>query len=107
VTLLKPADVVTDRDELFSGSLVFSDAREGESLKAFLRERTRRILKPKLTRARDPWPRARLEQRLLGYGNTAKLLVFYYNVPTVTLTALWERGDRWTPLFLRRSKPSA
>ncbi|HEX7499090.1 MAG TPA: hypothetical protein VF524_02185, partial [Polyangia bacterium] len=49
------------------------------------------------------------EQRLLGYGNGAHLLVFFYNVPTVTLTALWapeEASVLWKPLFRRRPKPA-
>lgn len=107
VRLLDPPEIVPDEEDLFSGPRVFGDAREREALRDFLRKRTTKILEPKLTRPRDRWPRSKLEDRLLGYSNTAKLLVFYYNVPTVTLTALWEKGDGWAPLFMRRPKPSA
>ncbi len=107
VSLLPPPDVVSDRDEMFTGREVFTDLRERDSLKAFLQEQTAAILRPKTMRRRDPWTQDKLHDRLLGYGNTGKLLVFYYNVPTVTVTALWERGANWTPLFRRRPKPSA
>ena len=107
VRLLEPPEIVSDKDDLFSGPRVFADAREREALQDFLRKRTTKILAPKLSRPRDRWPRSKLEDRLLGYSNTAKLLVFYYNVPTVTLTAVWEKGDGWSPLFMRRPKPSA
>lgn len=107
VSLLAPPDLISDRDELFKGRGVFTDARERDGLQAFLREQTATLLHPKTTRRRDPWPQDKLEERLLGYGNTGKLIVFYYNVPTVTVTALWERGSNWVPLFRRRPKPSA
>lgn len=46
--------------------------------------------------------------RALGYGNSAKLLVFFYNVPTCTVTALWKQGSYggrpFVPLFPRREK---
>jgi HD superfamily phosphohydrolase len=107
VTLLSPPDIVSDKDEVFSGRKVFPDRREREGLMQFLSEQAKRLLMHKLTRRRNPWRRIQLEERLLGYGNTAKLLVFYYNVPTVTMTALWEAGDNWVPLFRRRPKPAA
>lgn len=49
-----------------------------------------------------------IEERILGYGNRAFLVVFPYNTPTQTLTCLWAEGlvDRkpWFPLFPRRKK---
>jgi HD superfamily phosphohydrolase len=54
------------------------------------------------------WPNARIEQRVLGYGNQAFLIAFPYNVPTQTLTLLWSRGTvdgtEWMPLLPRRRK---
>lgn len=49
-----------------------------------------------------------LQDRGLGYGNHALLLVSAYNTPTATLTALWADGNylgrKWTPVFPRRKK---
>ena len=35
------------------------------------------------------WSGAKFKDRLLGYGNPGGLNVFFYNVPTSTVTALW------------------
>jgi len=61
-------------------------------------------LEPKRARERDPWDEEKLSRRLLGYGNGGHLIVFHYNVPTMTLTALWCEGPGWKPLFPRREK---
>lgn len=54
------------------------------------------------------WDEEKRKQRSLGYGNSQKLTVFFYNVPTSTLPILWKRGTyrgrKWGPLFLRREK---
>lgn len=54
------------------------------------------------------WPEELRRERSLGYGNSQKLTVFFYNVPTSTLPMLWKRGKhrdtQWEPLFLRREK---
>ncbi len=66
-----------------------------------------------LLRLRKPdWPEDRYRGRRLGYGNSAKLFLTQYNVPTCTLTCLWAGGrikvlDRWIdwkPLVGRRDK---
>lgn len=52
--------------------------------------------------------RKKARDRALGYGNRGMLLVFPYNVPSQTLTALWAHGTfngfPWQPLFRRRKK---
>ena len=49
-----------------------------------------------------------INERVLGYGNRALLVVFPYNTPTQTLTCLWATGDfdglRWESLMPRRKK---
>jgi hypothetical protein len=54
------------------------------------------------------WPLEKLDDRILGYGNSGGLTVFYYNVPTTTVTALWStshsEGATWTALFPRRPR---
>ena len=48
------------------------------------------------------------EDKGLGYGDSGYLVIFPYNTPTQTLTALWAGGDvdgvPWEPLFPRRPK---
>jgi HD superfamily phosphohydrolase len=48
------------------------------------------------------------DERTLGYGNKAFLVVFPYNTPTQTLTCLWKEGAvdgvEWVPLVPRRPK---
>ncbi len=97
---------VADVDTNLSSTDVFGDAQERDDLRQFLAEVGRRLLAPKVARTERPWSEADLADRVLGYGNTAQLVVFNYNVPTVTITALWEKGDGWIPLFQRRSKPA-
>jgi HD superfamily phosphohydrolase len=49
-----------------------------------------------------------VEERVLGYGNDAFLVVFGYNTPTQALTCIWKDGMfdglPWMPLFPRRPK---
>lgn len=48
------------------------------------------------------------EERALGYGNDAYLVVFDYNTPAQSLTCLWADGQvagvPWTPVYPRRKK---
>jgi hypothetical protein len=54
------------------------------------------------------WQDELKEERSLGYGNSQKLVVFFYNTPTSTLPILWKEGiyngKRWQALFPRREK---
>ena len=51
---------------------------------------------------------AKADERCLGYGNKANLVVFPYNTPAQTLTCMWASGKyggvSWVPLFPRRKK---
>jgi HD superfamily phosphohydrolase len=57
---------------------------------------------------REAWGEKKTQDRLLGYGNHGGLNVFYYNVPTTTITALWKsasvHGTSWMSLFPRRPR---
>lgn len=103
-----PFEKVNEVDDLFAAnSKVLPNAIERDDLRDFLATKSRQLLASNLTRATNPWSSEKLEQRLLGYGNSARLLVFFYNVPTVTLTPLWKgNDDDWSALFPRRAKPS-
>lgn len=54
------------------------------------------------------WGEEKTKDRLLGYGNAGRLTVFYYNVPTTTVTALWKKcaynEKFWNALFSRRER---
>jgi hypothetical protein len=58
------------------------------------------------------WSDERIENRILGYGNSAKLFISQTNVPTCTLTCLWSGGlieiegkqIDWIPLIERIEK---
>lgn len=57
---------------------------------------------------REAWGEEKTQSRLLGYGNHGGLNVFYYNVPTTTVTALWRSSKTprasWMGLFPRRPR---
>jgi hypothetical protein len=58
------------------------------------------------------WEERKFADRALGYGNLCRVLVSYSNVPTITLTALWQNGDieingniiEWKELLPRTKK---
>lgn len=52
------------------------------------------------------WNETRVMNSLLGYNNAQQLIVFPWNTPTYTLTALWlsSRKEKWFPLFQRIDK---
>jgi HD superfamily phosphohydrolase len=112
LTTLKPSEIIPEASSLFKSNAIIRDKNERKELKRFLQRETRKMMEYKLARSDDRWTTQKLEERLLGYGNGAHLLVFFYNVPTVTLTALWAPEDApgpddlWKPLFRRRPKPA-
>ena len=72
------------------------------------RERCREIGRSLLTDGNELHNDAWIEERVLGYGNEAFMVVFPYNTPTQTLTCLWKAGTvdgiEWVPLIPRRPK---
>jgi HD superfamily phosphohydrolase len=56
----------------------------------------------------EEWGAKKTEERLLGYGNHGGLNVFFYNVPTSTVSAIWKdckaRSPGWMALFPRRGR---
>lgn len=106
--IIEPETIVSKNDGVFTKDGLFRAPEERDDFRLFLAEKARGVLAEYMIRSERPWNKEKLDARLLGYGNTAQLLVFYYNVPTVTLTCFWASGDAsgWIPLFPRRSKPS-
>lgn len=108
VHIIEPEAIIAEDRGIFARNDVFRSSEERDDFQKFLAKHAREILEPNVFRSERPWNREKLENRLLGYGNTGQLLVFYYNVPAVTLTCLWASGEasEWAPLFPRRTKPS-
>ncbi|MGP0018508.1 MAG: HD domain-containing protein [Candidatus Sulfotelmatobacter sp.] len=98
--IIAPADLSCFQPAagVFADTVTAQKARE-----AFVRA-GRRALADK----RELWKQEKLEGRLLGYGNFGGLTVFYYNVPTATVTALWKSSpvssSEWLGLFPRRPR---
>ena len=105
--MLDPHESLVERNRTFDSDEIIPNPEDRDSLRVFLEQRMRRALGPNLCREDRAWTEKKLSERLLGYGLEAHLLAFSYNVPTVTLTALWGKGPGWAPLFPRREKPSA
>ncbi len=82
---------------------LFRNPNEAERARRAFQDAGRRALADKV----GDWGEAKIVDRLLGYGNAGGLTVFYYNVPTTTLTALWKdcvtnNDSLWKALFPRR-----
>jgi hypothetical protein len=84
-----------------AASRVFTDSTSIARARTAFESAGRIALSDKL----EKWGREKVESRILGYGNAGGLTVFYYNVPTTTVTALWKtNGQEWRSLFDRRPR---
>ena len=59
-------------------------------------------------RYKENWNCTRIKESALGYNDAQQLVVYPWNTPTYTLTALWAQGRindyDWVPLFPRTDK---
>ena len=57
---------------------------------------------------KDRWSKERVEGSALGYNDAQQAVIFYNNIPTYSLTALWANGvingSKWSGLFQRTNK---
>lgn len=87
-----------------AASNVFPSSEDAEAARAAFDAAGRRALGDR----QGVWPDTKIDERTLGYGNHAGLTVFYYNVPTSSLTALWktnaQENSSWLALFPRRAR---
>jgi deoxynucleoside triphosphate triphosphohydrolase SAMHD1 len=102
--IIDPADLSCFRP----AARVFSEPRDASRAEeSFARAGRIAIFDRALVRN---WSAEKTNDRILGYGNAGGLTIFYYNVPTTTLTALWgsSRSEtaNWTALFPRRPRDS-
>ena len=105
---------IAPQDNLFHPAAgVFESREELEDAREMFRDIGIELRKSKLPRGKDELSDAALFSekvtgRALGYNNAGLRIVFYYNTPPRTLTALWQDGfvpgKEWIPLFRRRPK---
>lgn len=72
-----------------------------------------KIIGEALLKKNEPiWDNQKIKSRVLGYGNKCRLISTDCNVPTITITALWQEAEifyngeivKWTRLFPRTKK---
>lgn len=84
-------------NKLEYGMGVLTSEAEESFAKQFLGDIARQLL------ANKGWDPAKVEDRLLGYGNLGKLSAFYYNIPKALITPFWKsgvvNGKEWIPLL--------
>lgn len=100
--IIDPADLNCFRP----AARVFSDPAEADRAESAFRDAGRVAIHD--AAAERSWSPEKTKGRLLGYGNAGGLTVFYYNVPTTTVTALWSSSEsqeaHWKALFPRRPR---
>ena len=90
-------------EKIFSGvNSKFQNSKKLE-LRDFLVQISRQLLKSDGKNDED------IEKRTLGYANAEAMALFPYNIPTMTITALWHNGELgdgepWIPIAERRRR---
>ena len=81
---------------------VWENEQETEQASILVKNISRELYKQK------NWPKHKLNDRLLGYGNMGKLTLFSYNTPKSLLPIFWKFGyynkKPWFPLFPERGE---
>jgi HD superfamily phosphohydrolase len=86
----------------------FKDKKQKEIVKKHLEEIGYQVLKS-AKKGHDNWNDKRLHEAALGYNDAQQLVIYDFNVPTFSLTALWTNGKldsglSWKGLFQRTEK---
>lgn len=90
-------------DRIFAGpNSSFQNAKKLE-LKAFISDISKQLL------VNDGKDEQKANSRLLGYANAESMVLFPYNIPTMTITPIWFKGELddgipWVPLAERRRR---
>jgi deoxynucleoside triphosphate triphosphohydrolase SAMHD1 len=90
-------------ERIFSGKNSSFNHQDKRELRLFLEEISSQLMK------NDDVPPEKIKKRLLGYAYTESMVLFPYNVPTMTITPLWYKGKldngmTWLPLAERRRR---
>jgi hypothetical protein len=89
--LKKDLKIFTGKDSIF-------DIENKIKLKKFIESKGEELLR------KENKSENKINTCKLGYANAESMVVFPYNVPTMTITALWCRGENWIPLVPRRRR---
>ena len=107
----KDVECITSRSETYlSGKSIFGGKKGKDVFELYhvCREAGLQLL-----RTNEPaWTQNNIEDRCLGYGNSPRLYIGQNNIPTLTLTALWQSGPvnidgksfLWQEFLPRRKK---
>lgn len=95
--------VLYDKNKIFSGNESDFDHPKKKDLQLFLEKVGEQLLE------NDGVLKEKIEQKKLGYAKAEAMVLFPYNVPTMTITAIWYKGIidndvRWYPLAERRRR---
>lgn len=89
-------------ERIFSGNESKFDHEYKTKLRNFLREKGEGLLRA------EGKKEEKVESCKLGYANAESMVMFPYNIPTMTITALWCKGEidgeAWMPLAERRRR---
>jgi len=94
--------VFKEEEKIFTGANSKFQHERKNDLREFLIDVSTEILK------REGKTEDQIANRTLGYANSQAMALFPYNVPTMTITALWcggeIKGNVWNPLIRRRRR---
>jgi hypothetical protein len=90
-------------NKIFSGENSAFEHPKKDELRKFLEDIGRQLLE------RDAVPADKIKKRKLGYAMAEAMVLFPYNVPTMTITPIWYSGKieddvMWYPLAERRRR---
>jgi len=96
-------NIIRRQEKIFTGADSKFNHKDKSELKKFIEDIGKQLMK------NDGKTTEKAEQYKLGYANTEAMVLFPYNVPTMTITALWCRGKLnedipWIPLVERRRR---
>lgn len=99
-------------DKLFDKSNMFTGDDQKQVVEMYMRIAGQNILdstkKTKDGDYKEHWNEERVRSSALGYNDAQQIVVFYNNIPTYSLTALWANGKvlgkDWKGLFQRTEK---
>ncbi|MDE5933832.1 MAG: hypothetical protein K2H40_15300, partial [Lachnospiraceae bacterium] len=101
------------KEEFSSGYFKISESNEEiKILKSYFEAAGKELIMQKAYdqqgKMKENWSEERIQNSFLGYNDAQQLIVFAWNTPTYTLTALWMQGKvsgkEWYPLFPRIDK---
>ncbi len=101
ISLFAMKTLLTD-EKIFSGGESEFNHQDKTKLRDFFKQKGEQLLKS------EGKKQEKIESCKLGYANAEAMVMFPYNIPTMTITALWCKGEIdgevWIPLAERRRR---